>query len=76
LRRIFGYESEAYTGLFRMRHPTLLTPRDFDLSPYFEAVSFNVIAEGNFDYELIQWAADDDEDPTHRIAARVTIERS
>jgi hypothetical protein len=75
MRRFFlrrGFDPRA---IFRRRHPTLLTPRDFDLSPYFEAVSFNVIAEGNFDYELIVWAADDD-DPNHRIAARVTIERS
>ena len=56
LRRIFGYESEAYTGLFRMRHPTLLTPRDFDLSPYFETIKFNVVADGRFDYQRIQWA--------------------
>ena len=42
LRRIFGFESAGYTGIFRMRHPTLLTPRDFDLSPYFEIVKFNV----------------------------------
>ena len=56
LRRIFGYESEGYTGIFRMRHPTLLTPRDFDLSPYFETVKFNVVANARFDYQRIQWA--------------------
>jgi hypothetical protein len=55
LRRIFGYESGGYTGLFRMRHPTLLTPADFDLSPYFEIVKFNVIADGSFDYRRIRW---------------------
>jgi hypothetical protein len=44
-----------------MRHPTLLTPRDFDLSPYFEVVKFNVIASGAFDYERIHWAALDGE---------------
>ena len=56
LRRIFGFQSEGYTGVFRMRHPTLLTPRDFDLSPYFEIVKFNVVADGTFDYQRIQWA--------------------
>jgi hypothetical protein len=56
LRRIFGYESARHTGIFRMRHPTLLTPRDFDLSPYFEIVKFNVIADGRFDYGRIRWA--------------------
>jgi len=57
LRRIFGYQSDGFTGIFRMRHPTLLTPRDFDLSPYFEVVKFNVVADGFFDYQRIQWAA-------------------
>lgn len=57
LGRVLGHESEHFTGLFRMRHPTLLTPRDFDLSPYFEVVKFNVIASGSFDYERIHWAA-------------------
>ncbi len=57
LGRVIGRESgDAYTGLFRMRHPTLLTPRDFDLSPYFEIVKFNAIAGGHFDYQRIQWA--------------------
>ena len=56
LGRVLGHESEHFTGLFRMRHPTLLTPRDFDLSPYFEVVKFNVIESGVFDYERIHWA--------------------
>jgi hypothetical protein len=56
LSRVLGHESEHFTGLFRMRHPTLLTPRDFDLSPYFEIVKFNAIAHGTFDYERIHWA--------------------
>lgn len=59
LSRVLGHESEHFTGLFRMRHPTLLTPRDFDLSPYFEIVKFNVIESGAFDYERIQWADPD-----------------
>jgi hypothetical protein len=56
LGHVLGHESEHFTGLFRMRHPTLLTPRDFDLSPYFEVVKFNAIASGLFDYERIHWA--------------------
>ena len=46
----------AYTGLFHARHPTLIVPRDFDLSPYFEIVKFNAIADGAFDYRKIRWA--------------------
>lgn len=61
LQWVFGYDSGRYTGVFRMRHPTLLTPRDFDLSPYFEIIKFNVIGEGNFDYTRIQWANDQPE---------------
>lgn len=65
LRRLLGRESaDDYTGLFHMRHPTLLTPRDFDLSPYFEIVKFNVLAEGRFDYQRIQWAPQPPSDST------------
>lgn len=56
LRRAFGHPSREYTGLFRMRHPTLVTPRDFDLSPYFDVVKFNPLARGDFDYSRMQWA--------------------
>jgi hypothetical protein len=34
----------------------LLTPRDFDLSPFFEIVKFSVIEHGIFDYRRIDWA--------------------
>jgi len=55
-RRVLGQESEQEaTGLFKMRHPTLLTPRDFDLSPYFEIVKFNALADRRFDYQKIHW---------------------
>ena len=54
--RILGHDSRRYTGLFHMRHPTLLTPRDFDLSPYFQVIKFNVVAQGGFDYQRIHWA--------------------
>lgn len=58
IRRLLGHESRRYTGLFRMRHPTLMTPRDFDLSPYFEVIKFNVVAQGGFDYQRIHWTRD------------------
>lgn len=57
--KVFGHDSAEFTGIFRMRHPTLLTPRDFDLSPYFEIVKFNVIAQGDFDYQRIRWAEEE-----------------
>jgi hypothetical protein len=45
----------AYSGVYQRRDPTLLMPRDFDLSPYFEIVKFNVIRERSFDYARIAW---------------------
>lgn len=43
------------------RRPTVLvTPRDFDLSPYFEVVKFNLIEEMKLDYRKIPWADDRD----------------
>jgi len=73
MRRFFlrrGFEPQ---GIFHRRHPTLLTPRDFDLSPYFEAVKFNAVADGNFDYERIQWAEDGQGERAHQIAERAVV---
>jgi hypothetical protein len=47
-----------YSGVYRRRHPTLLTPRDFDLSPFFHVVKFNVVPERTFDYSRIEWEHD------------------
>lgn len=45
--------------VFRRQHPTLVTPRDFDLSPYFEVIKFNVIESRRFDYHQIIWAEEE-----------------
>jgi hypothetical protein len=45
----------AWSGLMRVRHPTLCVPRDFDLSPYFEIVKFNAREGAAFDYRKLQW---------------------
>jgi len=42
-------------GLMRMVAPTLVTPRDFDLSPFFEIIKFNVIESARFDYHKLRW---------------------
>ncbi len=57
LRRLFS-KSGGVTSqpIFRRRHPTLITPRDFDLSSYFDTIKFNVIASRRFDYRNIVWA--------------------
>ncbi len=60
-RRVFGQPSRReYTGLFQIRHPTLVTPRDFDLSPYFDVIKFNPLARGDFDYSRMQWREGDE----------------
>lgn len=43
-------------GLFRTPPITLTTPRDFDISPYFEIVKFNILEDTRFDYRQIRWA--------------------
>jgi len=48
----------AYTvfenGIFTACDPHFVTPRDFDLSPYFEVVKFS---RRDFDYKKITWSA-------------------
>ena len=59
VERVLGHRSREYTGLFRMRHPTLMTPRDFDLSPYFDIIKFNAPDGERFDYRKIHWIPDE-----------------
>jgi hypothetical protein len=42
-------------GLLRMISPTLITPRDFDLSPYFEIIKFDIADGAKFDYRKLHW---------------------
>lgn len=44
----------AAREIFHIRHQSLYTPRDFDVSPYFEIVK-PTLAQG-FDYRRIEWA--------------------
>jgi len=57
-RRLLRRRPRTQYGVFRTRHPSLLTPADFDLSPYFEVIKFNVIADKNFEYQAMTWAED------------------
>ena len=43
-------------GLFHTGPVTLTTPRDFDISPYFEVIKFNILGDMQFDYRRIRWA--------------------
>ncbi len=59
-RRFFSKGNDTHgQPVFRRRHPTLITPRDFDLSPYFDTIKFNIIASQRLDYRNIIWAEDD-----------------
>ena len=55
---IRGKSGALQYGVLKMVSPTLITPRDFDLSPYFEIVKFNIIENMRFDYHKILWAED------------------
>ncbi len=45
---------EHTATLMKPKHYSHFTPRDFDLSPYFEIVKPTI--QGDFDYKKIQWA--------------------
>lgn len=45
-----------YPGVFTHEPHNLITPRDFDLSPYFEIVKLELLEEPSFDYRRMQWA--------------------
>jgi hypothetical protein len=55
-RSWFGRKRLPVAGLFRTPPITLTTPRDFDISPYFEIVKFNILEDMRFDYREIRWA--------------------
>jgi hypothetical protein len=62
LNRLLSRTNSAPASpLFRRAHHTLTTPRDFDLSPYFEIIKFNVIESSRFDYSTIIWAEEEEE---------------
>jgi hypothetical protein len=56
--RLFSRNGHRPTAHFRSRDAALITPRDFDLSSYFEIVKFNHLADPHFSYRDIVWEAD------------------
>ena len=56
LRDYLRRTSDPYPSVFHRERATLITPRDFDLSPYFEIVKLNGLEAGKFDYRRIKWA--------------------
>jgi len=53
--RVLRRTPPPYPALFRRQLPSIITPRDFDLSPYFEIIKFNPVEATNFDYRRIRW---------------------
>lgn len=54
-RRWLGYHGGPPSVRFRRANTAVITPRDFDLSPYFEVVKFNHLGDPRFDYRQIVW---------------------
>jgi hypothetical protein len=46
--------NDCYHEVMHIRHHSLYTPRDFDISPYFEVVKPTIT--GGFDYHKVAWA--------------------
>jgi hypothetical protein len=67
-----GADSLLDSGVFTPADPSLVTPRDFDLSPYFQVVKPLASDRGEFDYKKIRWAPATDTAASH--AARVRAE--
>ncbi|UCE86419.1 MAG: lipo-like protein [Deltaproteobacteria bacterium] len=72
--RLLRRRGAPLPGIFRRQHPSQLAPRDFDLSPYFEVIKFNVIGEGHFDYQQIRWA-EDESDQARAARTDAIVER-
>jgi hypothetical protein len=62
---------QRFVARFREQHSSLITPRDFDLSPYFEVLKLNHFADPYFSYRDIVW-----EETEPSSAAAATAERA
>lgn len=60
LKQVKVSKAMAYTEkeILHIRHHSLFTPRDFDISPYFRVVKPTL--EGGFDYKKLDWADESD----------------
>jgi hypothetical protein len=54
--------------IFEIRHHSLYTPRDFDLSPYFSIVKPTL--DGSFDYQQLNWYEDPAESPPDNMTTQ------
>lgn len=54
------YAKSPFGAPLIARHHTQIVPRDYDLSPNFEIIKFNIISTGKFDYQHITWETEDE----------------
>jgi hypothetical protein len=54
-KRLISRPEPKPLATFRRHSTALVTPRDFDLSPYFEVVKFNHLGDPRFNYREIIW---------------------
>jgi len=54
-RRVVARSTARPQAKFRHHGSALVTPRDFDLSPYFEVVKFNHLGDPRLNYREIVW---------------------
>jgi hypothetical protein len=47
------FQNNPYGSKLIMRHYSQIMPRDFDISPNFEVIKFNIIGSENFDYKFL-----------------------
>lgn len=69
-RRWMGYHSTPPAARFRRPNTAVITPRDFDLSPYFEVVKFNHLGDPRFDYRQIVWEDEPHSHNGHAVPAQ------
>jgi len=62
--RLMRRTPPPYPSVFQRQLPAIITPRDFDLSPYFEIVKMPPMEDLRFDYRRIRWA-----EPEPRVAS-------
>ena len=65
-RRVMTRAEPRPRAKFRRHNTALVTPRDFDLSPYFEVVKFNHLGDPRLNYREIVWDDAPEPVPSHQ----------
>lgn len=53
--RVLRRNGNGRRAVYEPEDPALITPRDFDLSPYFDVLKLHLAATTGFDYRRIEW---------------------